>query len=271
MIIPVYQRLGTSTHLLAQKVGELHQTKSTHTGTLDPMAEGVAVVLTGEDRFKKEAFASWKKTYEFKIIWGVGTDTHDLLGLATNGLDPQKNFTNLDVKIAQILPDFLGAQTQLIPAFSAKRVDGQSYFDVAKEKSNQKSGENNLTESQADNQTIKLNHTQEITIYSLIQLENREIKAHEIRIQLSKALPQINNDFRQEDVKKKWLEWFQSLPQQENTILPSTTFQATTSKRTYIRGLVRDLSEKLGIPATTFHINRTSNGPYQIQDCICLV
>jgi len=263
MLLPVFQPLGSSTHLLAQEVGERHQTKATHTGTLDPMAEGVIVVLTGKDRFKKQELAGWKKTYQFQILWGVSTDTHDLLGLIIDSSTAKIHQENLDTKIDQLLPQFVGTQTQLIPAFSAKRTDGQSYFDLAKQ--------NVKTVNQANSQSTKLTYTQEITIHSIEHLETQEIPAQNIVNQLNKVIPKLTNDFRQEEILQKWHTWIQNQPNQKNTPLLLTTLTATASKRAYIRGLVRDLSSKMGIPATTFYILRTANGPHQIQDCVCLV
>ena len=128
MIIPVYKPLGASTHLLAKKVGDIHQTKATHTGTLDPMANGVVIVLTAEDRFKKSELSDWKKTYEFEILWGISTDSHDLLGLTT-----QIDQKQIDVeKLEETLPKFTGKILQQLPKFSAQRINGESYFDQAK-------------------------------------------------------------------------------------------------------------------------------------------
>lgn len=236
MIIPIYQPLGSSTHLLAQKIGETHQTKATHTGTLDPMAEGVVIVLTDEDRFLKSTLSDWQKTYEFQILWGVSTDTHDLLGLIEDATTTtQPNLQNLE----EIQAHFVGEQLQEIPTFSAKR----------------------SPETQHSN----------ITIFDLKHNSTQDIPAHSIIDQLNQVVPKLTNDFRQEAILQNWQNWFKTLPEQDQTPLLLTTHTATTSKRTYIRGLVRDLSKKTNIPATTFHINRTGNGPYTSKDCICLV
>jgi tRNA pseudouridine55 synthase len=125
MLIPVYKPLGSSSHQLAKKVGETYGEKATHTGTLDPMAEGVLVVLTGEDRFKKTEYSHWQKTYQFKVLVGFETDTHDLLGLIKN-IDHKK--INQPV-FEKNLKSFIGRQQQLVPKFSAQRINGQSGFD----------------------------------------------------------------------------------------------------------------------------------------------
>jgi tRNA pseudouridine(55) synthase len=236
MIIPIYQPLGSSTHLLAQKVGEMHTSKATHTGTLDPMAEGVVVVLTDEDRFLKSTLSDWKKTYEFKIIWGVSTDTHDLLGvIEKDNLAKQPDLNMLQ----DALTSFIGQQLQEIPTFSAKRNPDTQFSNI--------------------------------TIFDLSHTNTQLLSAKEIVQQLNLVIPKLKNDFRQELVLQGWNNWFKTLPNQEDTQLLLTTHTATTSKRTYIRGLVRDLSTKINLPATTFHINRTANGSYTSKDCTCLV
>lgn len=236
MIIPIYQPLGSSTHLLAQKVGKMYKTKATHTGTLDPMAEGVVIVLTDEDRFLKSILSDWQKKYEFQILWGVSTDTHDLLGLIEDTTPTaQPNFKNLK----EIQAHFVGEQRQEIPTFSAKRSQDTQYSNI--------------------------------TIFDLKHNDTQLIPAHSIIDQLNQVIPKLTHDFRQEAILKKWQRWFKTLPDRDRTSLLVTTHTATTSKRAYVRGLVRDLSKKMSIPATTFHINRIANGPHTAADCICLV
>lgn len=62
----------------------MYGVKTAHTGTLDPMAEGVIIVLLGEERYKKYELAGLKKTYEFEISFGFETDTFDGLGLTVS-------------------------------------------------------------------------------------------------------------------------------------------------------------------------------------------
>src|SRR5690606_23219787 len=54
----------------------------TYLGRLDPMAEGLLLVLAGDTR-KKKAYLELDKRYEFEVLWGFETDTYDMLGLVT--------------------------------------------------------------------------------------------------------------------------------------------------------------------------------------------
>jgi len=193
MIIPVYKKIGESTHLLAKKIGDKFNSKATHTGTLDPMAEGVVIVLTAEDRFQKANFSDWKKTYQFEIMLGVDTDSLDLLGLSTKIIDEknvekiqENNSDKLTKNLNKIIPKFIGEQTQLQPFFSAKRVDGKSQFDKAK------AGEKI--------ETVK----NKINIYSLEILGNENISLVKLEKEIVEKISLIKGNFRQEKILENW-------------------------------------------------------------------
>lgn len=245
MIIPVYKPVGASTHLLAKKAGDIYQTKATHTGTLDPMADGVVVVLTAEDRFKKSELTDWKKTYEFEILWGISTDTHDLLGLTTKIGQKQINVKELE----KILPKFTGAISQQLPKFSAQRISGESYFDQAKK------------------QIAFIPRSENIQIHSLELKNSYAINKLQLQNYIKSRVNLVKGNFRQPQILAKWQ---QAIPHLSEKLIV-TKLITTTSKKAYIRSLVRDISKELSIPATTYSLTRTANGDYLIKDCICLI
>jgi len=51
-----------------------------YAGRLDPMAHGVLVLLVGEENKKREKYEKFVKEYLFQCIFGVATDTYDILG-----------------------------------------------------------------------------------------------------------------------------------------------------------------------------------------------
>ena len=249
MILPVYKPIGASTHLLAQKAGEIYQTKATHTGTLDPMANGVVIVLTGQDRFRKSTIANWKKQYQFEILWGVTTDSHDLLGLTT-AVDQQKYDQNqIAVQIESVLPKFTGIIQQQLPKFSAQRIDGESYFDKAKRK-----------------ETFTP-RSEEVKIHNLKLTNTYLVNKVQLQQQLENKIRLVTGDFRQKQILNNWQQTIPQLPEK----LVITKLHSTTSKRTYVRALVRDIAQQLQQPATTFSLTRTKNGQFAIKDCVCLI
>ncbi len=60
---------------------EYSEQKMTYAGRLDPMAEGVLIVLVGEECKNKDKYLGLDKEYEFEILWGFETDTYDILGI----------------------------------------------------------------------------------------------------------------------------------------------------------------------------------------------
>ena len=246
MIVPLYKPLGRSTHQLAHQAGQMFQEKATHTGTLDPMAEGVVVALTGDDRFKKTQLAEWQKVYQFQIIGGFETDSHDLLGLVTKSR--KENKENVVNSLTTKLSDFIGTYKQVTPSFSAKRINGTSFFEKAKRG--------------LDTPAI----TQEVSIYSLGVNSAIYIRGLDLLLEIEKRIGLVDGNFRQPEILNRW----QSVIKSDDTF-PLVTLTATTSKRTYIRGLIRDLGLTTDLSLTAFSITRTQNGPYRIQDCQCLL
>ena len=264
MIIPAWQKIGQSTHLLAKVIGKkiveetknLNNIKATHTGTLDPMAEGVIIILTGEDRFKKENFSNWKKTYQFEILLGISTDSLDLLGLTTEIIDLKKynkfqtsSSKKIIEKLKKIATNFIGSQIQSQPKFSSQRIDGKSGFDLAK------------TNKQFVTKVNKIN------IYSLKILDQHDIELTKLKKEIFKKLSSITGNFRQDKIKLDWKKTFSELEKLEIKTLPAIKLEAEVSKRTYIRALVRDIAQELKLPATTYSIIRTKNGKFSKNSC----
>jgi len=264
MIIPVWKNIGASTHQLAKEIGKQtflktnnpEDLKATHTGTLDPMAEGLVVVLTGKDRFNKGKLTNWRKTYQFEILFGVSTDSLDLLGkktkLITNILNNNSNlktiFKNCD-NLSKIIPNFIGKQIQIQPDFSAQRIKGKSGFDLAK------------------SEQVFSAKKNEIEIYSLNIIDSKSISLKTIKDTITKKINSVSGDFRQTEIINDWQDCLNILEKNNINLLPIYKMQTVVSKRTYIRSLVKLISEKLNIPATTYSIIRLQEGIYSKEDC----
>ena len=55
-ILPFWQEIGTSTSIIAKRVSEKLGVPTSHTGTLDPLASGVVLILKGDEYYKKENY-----------------------------------------------------------------------------------------------------------------------------------------------------------------------------------------------------------------------
>src|SRR5688572_27495820 len=86
-----------------------------HTGTLDPLATGLLVLLVGHATRVAQFLATDEKEYVADVRLGLATPTYDKQGLELRGERGEVRVT--PEQIAAILPDFLGTFPQLPPPF----------------------------------------------------------------------------------------------------------------------------------------------------------
>ncbi len=99
-----------------------------HGGTLDPFAEGLLLVLSGQATRLMELMHPLPKTYEARLVWGVETDTCDHLGLSIMEGDPSRLTPEA---LDAALPAFLGWRDQIPPATCAKKIGGEAAYKKA--------------------------------------------------------------------------------------------------------------------------------------------
>jgi tRNA pseudouridine55 synthase len=99
-----------------------------HGGTLDPFAEGLLLLLAGPATQLMDGLHALPKTYEAEVVWGVETDTGDLLGQPVQKGDAS---TLTPEALDAALAPFLGWRDQTPPATSAKKVDGEPAYKKA--------------------------------------------------------------------------------------------------------------------------------------------
>ena len=98
-----------------------------HTGTLDPFATGLLVVLVGRGTRLIPYIEGEPKVYEAVIRFGAETDTDDATGQITSEAgQPTED------AIAEGIVSLTGEIDQVPPAYSAKQVDGQRAYDAAR-------------------------------------------------------------------------------------------------------------------------------------------
>mgnify|MGYP004610741381 CR=1 FL=1 len=102
-----------------------------HTGTLDPLAEGVLVVLVGKATKVCELVTSSSKEYIATAMLGVDTDTLDITG---NVLRREKVSVTRDL-VLEVLKSFVGKMMQEVPKYSAVSVNGRRLYDYARSNS----------------------------------------------------------------------------------------------------------------------------------------
>ncbi len=128
-VLLVNKHEGVTSHDIVSRVRRLYNTKRVgHTGTLDPMATGVLVVLVGRAAKAAEYLSHDKKSYSARMRLGLTTDTEDITG---NILTESVTLPNGDELMA-ILPEFRGEILQVPPMYSALKVGGRKLVDMAR-------------------------------------------------------------------------------------------------------------------------------------------
>lgn len=115
-------------HYLSQKAGK--KIKVGHTGTLDPFATGLLILLSGKATKLSNQFLKLDKWYEATLCLGKTSTTGDPEGIITEvNVDRQPLYSDIE----KILPDFLGSIKQTVPVFSAVKINGKRAYQLARQ------------------------------------------------------------------------------------------------------------------------------------------
>lgn len=225
--------VGKTPFQLISKLSKKTNKKYFHTGTLDVMATGLIIAVDTRLRFLETYFKKFSKTYQFEVICGFSTDTHDLLGLITD--ISKQSCKNL------ILPKEYFIQAP--PKVSYKNLNTKLKLN------NFLKG---LPLKELPNKSVK--------IYSFNLLGMRKISKEELFSKLEKDFKKIEGEFRQNEILKEYRLNKNKLPKQFKII----KYTIKVSSGFYIRAFVRDLSKINKIPLTTYSIKRTKVGFYRL-------
>ena len=259
---------------------EYKNEKMTYAGRLDPLAEGLLLVLVGEECKSKEKYLGLDKEYEVDVLFGFNTDTYDVLGLvipAKAGI--QTDLLNLDSRfrgndtIKELLNSFIGRYSQKYPAYSSK------YWNSARSE-------------ELDSDQIE---SKEVEIKNIELLEERTISKEDLHKYIKESINLVKGDFRQEEILEKWNNVFASealkseyvelfkdglnegegvgvgINFQQKIICDATnsafaiiSIRVNCTSGTYMRSLANAIGEKVGIPALALNIKRMKVGDFKI-------
>lgn len=201
----------------------------TYAGRLDPMASGALLLLIGDACRTRDAYTTLAKEYEFQILFGVQSDTGDVLGIVDGGpvIFEESDLRRIDMRGTHNLP---------YPAYASKTVGGIPLFMYARE--------GRLHEIAIP--------TREMIVRSFEYLGFEELESAELK---SRACAKIGAlaphlDFRQEDARRSW-----------HSIVDGTyrlaKYRAAVESGTYIRSIAAEIGRRLHVPALAFSIRRT--------------
>ncbi|TSC70917.1 MAG: tRNA pseudouridine55 synthase [Parcubacteria group bacterium Gr01-1014_46] len=241
----VYKNLGETPLECIQRFKknkpEFGSSSVTYAGRLDPMAEGLLILLTNEKVNEKEKYLDLPKTYEFEVLWGFETDTLDILGKISNS----KFQISKQEEVEDYLKKTVGKFEQKYPDYSSKPVQGKPLFQWARE--------DRLSEIDIPKH--------EVEVFEAKYISRRIISKEDLLNDIDFKIGKVRGDFRQKEILEKWKEVL-SGTSEENFVIDK--LELKVSSGFYVRQFVSDMAEDLGMLATTFHIKRTKIGDCEI-------
>lgn len=129
-ILPINKPTGITAFTLVRKLRRLLGVKKIgHAGTLDPFATGVMVMLIGRNYTKlSDKLMGQEKEYVGRVHLGIVTDTYDSDGVEVETNDSVPSLTQVE----EALTFFQGEIQQIPPMYSAKKINGQKLYDLAR-------------------------------------------------------------------------------------------------------------------------------------------
>lgn len=169
-LLVIDKPVGPTSHDVVARVRRiLRERRIGHTGTLDPLASGVLLLLIGRATRLAQFFSTDDKRYEATIRLGFATDTYDALGRPASPL--YEGPLPSPETIGAALSKFRGTFHQQPPAFSAKKIAGRRSYDIAR--ANQQSPtEGSLAAPTAVSVTVS-------------SLDLIEVQGHAVRVMLT--------------------------------------------------------------------------------------
>lgn len=213
-----------------------------YAGRLDPMAEGLVLLLLNEKNKERSRFERIRKVYETDVIFGLSSDTFDTLGIAKEEEDKQI----VEDELQTAIKSFIGKQEHAYPPFSSPRVGGKALWQWAKE--------GKISEITIPKKQIEVYDAQ---LISLSSIESALLLDH-----ITTAIKTVTGDFRQEETIANW----ESLLKKKTKTYQVATIRFDVSSGTYIRSLDNRLGKLLGTGALALRILRETIGKIELDE-----
>jgi tRNA pseudouridine(55) synthase len=201
MISLINKEIGVSCQ---QAMRHLSFPKMAPAGKLDPMADGLLLIVSGDDLKNFDSYLGLDKEYQATIILGYQTDSYDILGI------PRKT-----EKTKNIL-DYTGDFTFSLPPFSAYKIKGKPSWYWAR-------------------RGIAVERpVMKTKIYSININQEYTISASELKQEIERRLSLVQGDLRQEEIKPLWNPLI-------TTETKAISVTISCSGGTYIRSLANEI------------------------------
>lgn len=215
-----------------------------YAGRLDPMAEGLLLVLEGEENADRKQYERLPKSYEYDVVFGVSSDTYDTLGIPIHHNIPSTD--EIMPQIRSYVSCATGARKQPYPPYSAARVNGKPLYWWAR------AGKLDMIDI-----PVKT-----IEISSIEIISKSTIRLSELVTEAIRRTTLVTGEFRQDAIARSWDALLQT--SDHDADLPIVRFSANVSSGTYIRSLAHEMGSRMGCGAIAYRIIRTRIGQWSL-------
>ncbi len=240
-ILVIDKPAGITSHDVVSRLRRILKTKRIgHTGTLDPFATGVLVMLIGQATRLAQFLDKDSKDYEAVVRFGFETDTGDFTGsLKSKVQNPkfkvQSSESFLINELENVLKEFRGEIEQTPPMYSAKKIAGKKLYELAR-------------------QGIEVERKPvQVTIYELEIIHPQKTQ---------KGVETVNENHK-----------IGTNRQQINDFESRTLdfgLRVSCSAGTYIRTLAEDIGRKIGVGAHLAALRRTGAGKFDLSKAVTI-
>lgn len=217
-----------------------------YAGRLDPMASGVLLVLVGDENLRRKTYERLPKEYEFEVLFGVSTDTFDVMGEIVETSAKEVSVEDLKLELLK----YIGEWEQEYPPYSSARVSGKPLYFWARR--------GRIHEVVVPKKRIEVFSLEVVDAYSL----SRE----EVISNAVSRIKKVHGDFRQEKIILGW-EKMRSFKTRGFQIVK---FRASCSSGVYVRGIANMMGIELKVPALAYSIRRTRVGDFRLSSSVYL-
>ena len=270
LVVPVYKPVGKTPLECVDwyKSRYIHDPTITvsYAGRLDPMAEGVLLLLVGEANTRRREYEHLAKEYEVTVLVGFTTDTGDLMGKIIHR-KPFFRHQSIQRRLEGVLGSFIGSIEQRYPIYSLAKVKGKALYYWARK--------GRIHEIEIP--------THQVTITRIRLISQMTLSYQSLEKYIIQTVGNVKGDFRQTEIIADWRKSFDIAsdtghseayhqtktgndPYHQTTSL--FTIHVSCGSGTYMRQLVIDIGRKLKVPLCVYAIKRTRVGAYGISSCM---
>lgn len=228
--------------------------KIAYAGRLDPQASGLLLLLVNDECKHRDKYQDLDKTYDFQVLFGVSTDTADIMGMPSRlqsptDVSPKQIFATIKQQLEDV-PKPLQIDLPY-PAYSSKAVDGKPLFEWARE--------GRLAQIIIPTKTSSIF---ELTVNDLTAISTTDLLS-----KVRQRVSMVNGDFRQAHIQQEWAKLLTQTQIIKWNIIDCTV---KASSGTYVRSLCEYMGSLVNLPALAYNITRTKLGEFDINNATLL-